>query len=271
MAKNNNLTDFLTGIANKFRSVLKTSKKINPQSFESAIDEVYEKATDDFWAVVQNVDSSGTAGRRSYNNAFMNWGVVNFKPKYDVSSTTTDWRYSFYACKKMKTIDLSGWTYGSVGINACGYMFYDCRNLTTLDWNKNFKFSPKSAEYLLYNCSSLKELKNFDLSETQNLTNAFKGCTSLEMISPIGLLYCSADLSDCPLTADGAFPFVTGLDWNWSDTPRTITYNSATESRYRAKYDNYNTGTEEEPQYTFSWDYNVMLYSGFGNWTIAVI
>ena len=47
MAKTNNLTDFLTGLADKFRSKLGGTALINPQSFESKIDEVYQKGYDD--------------------------------------------------------------------------------------------------------------------------------------------------------------------------------------------------------------------------------
>lgn len=41
MAKNNNLTDFLKGLADKFRSVLGTSALIDPQDFEDQIQQVY--------------------------------------------------------------------------------------------------------------------------------------------------------------------------------------------------------------------------------------
>lgn len=47
MAKNNNLTDFLTNLANKFRSVLGTSETINPQNFEGLIDTTYTKGYND--------------------------------------------------------------------------------------------------------------------------------------------------------------------------------------------------------------------------------
>ena len=53
MAKNNNLGDFLKGLADKFRSKLKTTDKINPQDFESKVDEVYSQGKkeeyDTFW------------------------------------------------------------------------------------------------------------------------------------------------------------------------------------------------------------------------------
>ena len=43
MAKNNNLGDFLAGIANKIRGLLGTTDPINPQDFEDKIQSVYDK------------------------------------------------------------------------------------------------------------------------------------------------------------------------------------------------------------------------------------
>lgn len=42
MSKLTNLADFLLGIANKLRYYLPSEGKINPQSFESKIDEIYK-------------------------------------------------------------------------------------------------------------------------------------------------------------------------------------------------------------------------------------
>lgn len=47
MAKNNNLTDFLTNLADKFRSKLETSGTIDPQDFEGLIDDTYTKGYND--------------------------------------------------------------------------------------------------------------------------------------------------------------------------------------------------------------------------------
>lgn len=47
MAKTNNLTDFLTSEADKFRSVLGTQGTIDPQDFDDLIDDVYDKGFTD--------------------------------------------------------------------------------------------------------------------------------------------------------------------------------------------------------------------------------
>lgn len=63
MAKNNNLTDFLTNLANKFRSKLGLSSNINPQNFESLIDDVYTKGYSD--APSGGTDVSDTTANQS--------------------------------------------------------------------------------------------------------------------------------------------------------------------------------------------------------------
>ena len=61
MAKTNNLTDFLTGLADKFRSKLGGTALINPQDFESKIDEVYQKGYDDAPKGTDTSDATATA------------------------------------------------------------------------------------------------------------------------------------------------------------------------------------------------------------------
>lgn len=85
MAKTNNLTDFLTSLAAKFRAKLGTSGTINPQDFESKVDAVFEAGKkseyDAFWDAYQ---SNGT--RKNYHSAFAGdgWKQANFKPKYTI-------------------------------------------------------------------------------------------------------------------------------------------------------------------------------------------
>ena len=54
MAKTDNLTDFLTSHANKFRSVLGTSGAIDPQDFDSLIDDVYTKGYNDHFLKIDS-------------------------------------------------------------------------------------------------------------------------------------------------------------------------------------------------------------------------
>ena len=83
MSKLNNLTDFLTSLADKFRSKLGTTGTINPQVFDTKVDEVYEKGVSDeydrFWDAYQD-----NGNRTDYKMAFCStfWTEETFKPKY---------------------------------------------------------------------------------------------------------------------------------------------------------------------------------------------
>ncbi len=95
MAKTNNLTDFLTSLAAKFRAKLGTSGTINPQDFESKVDAVFEAGKkseyDAFWDAYQS-----NGARKNYHSAFAGdgWKQAVFKPKYAIRPS--DARNMFY-------------------------------------------------------------------------------------------------------------------------------------------------------------------------------
>lgn len=90
MSKENNLTDFLTSLADKLRAKLGTAEAINPQDFDGKVDEVFaagEKAEyDRFWDEYQDYGD-----RTNYQAAFSGNGWIdsNFNPKYKNLSVST--------------------------------------------------------------------------------------------------------------------------------------------------------------------------------------
>ena len=107
MAKTNNLTDFLTSLALKFRAKLGTSGTINPQDFESKVDAVFEAGKkseyDAFW---DDYQSNGT--RTDYYNAFAGkgWTQTNLKPKY--VARPSEARNMFYQSTGITDLTLTG-------------------------------------------------------------------------------------------------------------------------------------------------------------------
>lgn len=75
MAKTDNLTDFLTGLADKFRSKLGGTALINPQNFESKIDEVYQKGYDSAPQGVDTSDATAAADDVQNGKTFYAGGV----------------------------------------------------------------------------------------------------------------------------------------------------------------------------------------------------
>lgn len=75
MAKTDNLTDFLKGLADKFRAKLGGAALINPQNFESKIDEVYQKGYDSAPQGVDTSDATAAADDVQNGKTFYAGGV----------------------------------------------------------------------------------------------------------------------------------------------------------------------------------------------------
>lgn len=94
MAKNNNLTDFLKGIADKLRSKLSTTALINPQDFETKIDDVYTQGKKDnnseFWdAYAQHkVVNEYYTGTCAYFFAGYGWNNETYNPPFNFKPTS---------------------------------------------------------------------------------------------------------------------------------------------------------------------------------------
>lgn len=93
MAKNDNLTDFLKGLADKFRVLLGTSDPINPQDFEDKIQGVYDNGFAEggptgITATAPDVLSGkvfGSGGSAKATGTMANIGAVTRPTKYDAN------------------------------------------------------------------------------------------------------------------------------------------------------------------------------------------
>ena len=74
MAKNDNLTDFLKGLADKFRSVLGTADPLNPQDFEDKIQAVRDEAYSQGFAEGGPTGITATAPDVLYGKVFGSGG-----------------------------------------------------------------------------------------------------------------------------------------------------------------------------------------------------
>lgn len=263
MAKNDNLGDFLKNTADKLRSKLGTTDAINPQDFEYKIDDVYEKCDENFWAKFQKV-INGTAERKNYNNAFINWYASEIKPKFAVTNAQTDWRQAFYGNTRLANLDFSNWTYETSGTAQTGSMFYNCQSLTSLDWNKNFGFAPVSANQMFLNCSYLKTINNFNIGNLTNVNKMFSGCTALENFYFTGSIIADGLDFHNSTKLKGVDGIINNLDGLYDDVKptvsRTITFDTGAPDRV----------IEEQQLDPGYWDYLVSAASE-ANWTIVLL
>lgn len=270
MAKNNNLGDFLKGLADKFRSSLGTTASINPQDFESKVDEVYsqgkQEAYDTFW---DNFQKNGN--RRNYNYAFFDgWTNANFAPKYDIIAELGNSTYMFSQSNirgSLKTIlnnqgvtisfiQPSGKAYGA---NSLFYLSY-FSELPVLDFSMALGSSALNDTF--GNSRNLEIIEKIILPDncTGYGTNTFRGCTKLETVDFEGTIKYSLDFKHCPLSADSMQDIFNHLDTNAASDARTITLKQIAKDNYIAKY-----GETE-------WNNNVTLYTGpIAGWSFVII
>lgn len=266
MAKNNNLGDFLKSLADKFRSKLSTTAKINPQDFESRVDEVYNKGKqeeyDAFWDAFQR-----NGNRRNYGYAFFDgWTNANFAPKYDIIAELGYSSYMFSQSKisgSLKTIlENQGVTLSFIqpsgGGKGANSFFYFCSftELPVLD------FSMASGNTALKDtfgkCERLETIEKLVMptSCTGYGTGTFNYDNKLETINFEGTIKYSLDFKYCPLSADSVNNILNHLDTTTYSGTRTITLKTTSKTAYNDKYSD--------------WDERIAQLTTSGNWTFTL-
>ena len=234
MAKTNNLTDFLTSLAAKFRAKLGTSGTINPQDFESKVDAVFEAGKkseyDAFW---DDYQSNGT--RKNYHSAFAGdgWKQTNFKPKYTIRPSEA--RNMFYQSPLTDLtlthkLDFSEVTALSDFIARSSVTKVPAINLSKII----------DSLYVFENAFALVTVENliFPTSPfTVNISGMFYRCNALENITITGTIQnTGCDLHwSTKLTVESLTSILTALSKNSSVAAgKSITFPTAAQAKIQA-------------------------------------
>lgn len=268
MAKNNNLGDFLKSLADKFRSKLSTTAKINPQDFEGKVDEVYNKGKqeeyDKFW---DNYQSSGNRTLYEYAFSYNGWNNETFKPKYDLtvdlSNCVNMFLYS-HITGSLKTI-LNNLGVTLTFFHSTGTHNYGAKQIfmnTTFTELPELDFSQargNTALILVFSGSTLLQtIEKIILPDscTGYGSNTFRNCRALQNINFEGTIKYSLDFKDCPLSADSVNNILNCLDTTTYSGTRTITLKTTSKTAYNDKYSD--------------WDERVAQLTTSGNWTFTL-
>lgn len=211
MAKDNNLTDFLTDVADAIRAKKGTTEPINPQDFSAEIASIEGGGGTSMWTGHADVEGLRAIGWTDEDIAYyqrngVNWdeeddqyhlvsddnkalyGVLTtnnissyvdrivYLPKIDTSGLTSMARL-FSNCDCMVAIpmlDTSNVTDMSRAFNACSALAY----IPLLDTSK-----VTTMAYMCYLCPALAKLPKLDISEATNVDSIFYGCSSLRGIA----------------------------------------------------------------------------------------
>ena len=169
MAKNDNLGDFLTDIANSIRTKTQTSEPINAQNFSTKILEIPSGG--------ENTLKKLLDARKSASYLFYQYkgNDINTLIQYNDTSEVTDTSYMFNSCKAT-TFPLLNMS----KVTNAFYMFYQCSNMTTaplIDLS-----NVQNCESVFRSCSSLTTCEISDFSNATTIDGLFANCSKLTNI-----------------------------------------------------------------------------------------
>ena len=192
MAKTDNLSDFLTDVANSIRTKTQTSEPINAQDFSDKILSIQSEST-----LKKLLDTTKSADHLFYN--YQGTSVNDLIQPSDTENVTNMSRV-FGGCSNLTEIPLLN---TSKAENMPG-MFYDCSALTTipqLDTSKvvdmlgmfngctNLTSIPlldtsnvTNMNYMFNDCMSLATIPQLDTSKVTTMQYMFSGCTALTTV-----------------------------------------------------------------------------------------
>ena len=208
MAKNDNLTDFLTDVADAIREKKGTSETINPQDFSSEIASIetggngwtghvdaeglraigwteediayYQEngvdwnEEDDHLHLVSD-DNKALYGVLTASNISTYKDRIVYLPKIDTSNVT-DMRNMFYGCYSLTSIP----QLDTNNVTNMSSMFTNCYSLTSIPQLDTAKVT--SMSNMFYYCYSLTSIPQLDTTNVTSMSGMFYGCYSLTSI-----------------------------------------------------------------------------------------
>ena len=218
MAKTDNLSDFLTDVANSIRTKTGTTEQINAQDFSDKILSIQTggsgstlknllDATQSCYNLFYNyqgtsvddlIQPSDTENVVNMQNMFESCRQLTTIPLLDTSKVTNMYEM-FYKCHNLTTIP----QLNTSNVTNMHEMFSSCENLTTVPLLNTSNVTDMGAMFILCNlttipqldtskvtnmsymfnyCTSLTTVPALDVSNVTDMTSMFKGCTNLKSI-----------------------------------------------------------------------------------------
>lgn len=194
MAKTDNLSDFLTDVANSIRTKTGTTEQINAQDFSAKILNIQTGGENTLKNLLDATkyttylfnDYNGTSvdGLIQPNDTenvttmyFMFNKCTNLTtiPQLNTSNVT-DMHRMFYKCTNLTTIP----QLNTSNVTNMNSMFMDCTSLTTIPLLNTSNVT--DIGYMFYNCASLTTIPQLNTSKATSMSNMFNGCTNLTTV-----------------------------------------------------------------------------------------
>lgn len=187
MSKENNLTDFLTDVADAIREKKGTTDKINPQDFSDEIKSIKTSTT--MWTGHADVEGLKAIGWDDEDIAYFQEHGVNWMEEDDEYYKVSDDNKALYGVLTADNIqeykDRIVWLpkIDFSGVTSFSGKFYNCvfmKGLPKLDGEKANHFGT-----MFWKCHSLTCVYLVNTHNGINFGSAFRECTSLMYINPI--------------------------------------------------------------------------------------
>ena len=181
MSKQNNLTDFLTDVADAIRTKKGTQALIDPQDFSDEIASIQTGGNNPLQDMLdRRSDTDGrslfAAGQASAPTLFRSMTAedleaLNFSRKHFTTANRM-----FSNCVGLTTIPVIDFS----GVTDATYMFSECENITSLPM---LDFSSlTTAEYMFRYCEKLTTIPAFNFSNVTDGYYLFNNCTKLTTV-----------------------------------------------------------------------------------------
>lgn len=187
MAKNDNLTDFLTDVADAIREKKGTTEKINPQEFSNEIKGI--KTSSSMWTGHVDVEGLKAIGWDDEDIAYFQEHGVNWMEEDDELYKVSDDNKALYGVLTADNIQ----TYKDrivylpkidfSGVTSMNNMFEGCRAMVAIPMIDTSNVISMTS--IFRNCYSLVTIPPLNTSKVVNMSMMFMGCLTLETIPPL--------------------------------------------------------------------------------------
>lgn len=177
MAKNDNLTDFLTDVANAIRTKKGTTALINPQDFSMEIASIQTGGGSDM--LQERVDKTNSCAYLFYNYSGDTLDFINKLNTNNVNNIN----YMFYWCTNLTTLDLSWMNVSNV--TSMQNVFNTCNKLNSINLNNWDTSKVNSMNNMFNSCSALTslDLSSFNTSNVTTINSMFNGCSKITTLN----------------------------------------------------------------------------------------
>ena len=196
MAKTDNLSDFLTDVANSIRTKTGTTEQINAQDFSAKILSIQTgggsgntvknllDATKSCYYLFNNyggtsvddlIQPNDTENVTTMERMFEACQQLTSIPQFNTSKVT-NMNHMFSGCSSLTSIPLLDTSNVTNGIG----MFKGCSNLTSIPQLNISNFAKTSS--MFEDCTSLTTIPQLDTSNATSIGSMFRGCTNLTSI-----------------------------------------------------------------------------------------